>query len=315
MFPLTMFLAADRAGMKYRRYATEGKALAEAQLSLADRFGLDAITACSDAFRITADLGADMAYPEDQTPYSRSPLVASRAELEALPEPDPRARGSRMADRAEAVAEMVRAAGKERLVLGWIDMPFAEACSVCKLDAFMMMLYDDPGLAHSILAFLTRVAKDFAAAQIEAGAPMIGAGDAAASLISPKQFREFALPYEMELIEFIHARKALVKLHICGNTSALLPDMARSGADLFNVDHMVDFDEAVRVYGNAGLAYKGNLDPVGDFLDKKPEEVREAALSLIARARGTKYMLSAGCEIPPSVEDAALEAFCGAVLD
>ena len=160
MFPLTMLLAADRAGMKYRRYATEGKALAEAQLSLADRFGLDAITACSDAFRITADLGADMAYPEDQTPYSRSPLVASRAELEALPEPDPRARGSRMADRAEAVAEMVRAAGKERLVLGWIDMPFAEACSVCKLDAFMMMLYDDPGLAHSILAFLTRVAKD-----------------------------------------------------------------------------------------------------------------------------------------------------------
>jgi MtaA/CmuA family methyltransferase len=194
-------------------------------------------------------------------------------------------------------------------------MPFAEACSVCRLDAFMMMLYDDPGLAHSILAFLTGLAKDFAAAQIEAGAPMIGAGDAAASLISPEQYREFALPYEIELIEFIHARKALVKLHICGNTSALLPDMAKSGADLFNVDHLVGFDEAVRVYGGAGLAYKGNLDPVGDFLGGRPEDLREAARSLIARARGTKYILSAGCEIPPSADDAAIAAFCGAAAD
>jgi uroporphyrinogen-III decarboxylase len=32
LFPLLMFLAADRSGISYRRFATDGRALAEAQL-------------------------------------------------------------------------------------------------------------------------------------------------------------------------------------------------------------------------------------------------------------------------------------------
>jgi len=48
----------------------------------------------------------------------------------------------------------------------------------------MLMLYDEPELAHKLLGFLTDIVIDFAVAQMEAGAPMIGAGDAAVSLIS-----------------------------------------------------------------------------------------------------------------------------------
>jgi uroporphyrinogen-III decarboxylase len=44
VFPLLMFFAVDRAGITYRDYATNGKALAEAQLLVQERFGLDAIT-------------------------------------------------------------------------------------------------------------------------------------------------------------------------------------------------------------------------------------------------------------------------------
>jgi uroporphyrinogen-III decarboxylase len=51
VFPLLMFLAADRLGISYRRYATDGSALAEAQLKARERFELDAITACSDGTR------------------------------------------------------------------------------------------------------------------------------------------------------------------------------------------------------------------------------------------------------------------------
>ena len=70
LFPLLMFLTIDRAGITYREYATNGQALAEAQLLVQERFDLDAITACSDAFRVTADLGAEMAFPEDKPPYA-----------------------------------------------------------------------------------------------------------------------------------------------------------------------------------------------------------------------------------------------------
>ena len=82
VFPLLMFFAQQRYGITYREFATNGRALADAQLSIRERFPLDAITACSDAFRVTADLGAEMAYPEDGPPFAKQPLVRTRADLD-----------------------------------------------------------------------------------------------------------------------------------------------------------------------------------------------------------------------------------------
>jgi MtaA/CmuA family methyltransferase len=306
-----MFLPADRAGISYRRYATDGSSLAQAQLKVREAFEIDAITACSDAFRISADLGGDMEYPDNGVPYLRSPLITREEDLRRLSRPDPLRPESRMADRTRAVAEMHRSAGSECLVLGWVDMPFAEACSACGLSTFLMLLKDDRFLAHRILEFLTEIVVDFSVAQIEAGAPMIGAGDAAASLLSPPMYREFALPYEQRVFETVHARGGLGKLHICGNTTHLLSDMIASGADLYNVDHGVDFGIAAGAYGAAKVCFKGNLDPV-EILQATPAACERKALECIRAAKGRRYMLSAGCEIPAAVPDEVLAAFCGA---
>ncbi len=318
VFPLLMFLAAERAGLSYRRYATDGKALAEAQLAARERFGLDAITACSDAFRLAADLGAQVNYPEQATPHAVEPLVRTASDLAALRRPDPA--GGRMADRRRAVEEMVRAAGRDCLVLGWVDLPFAEACSLCGVASVMTLTYDDPALLHRLLEFLTPLVSDFALSQLEAGAPMIGAGDAAASLISPAFYREFALPYERRVFEAVQARGGMAKLHICGNTTALLPDMIRAGAELYNVDHLVDFQKAAGLYQAAGRAFKGNLDPASDLAFASAEHARQEALRRIrlagqaAAPRPPRYLLSAGCEVPATVSDEVFRAFCQAPL-
>ena len=312
VFPLLMFLAQDRAGITYRQFVSDGAALAETELAVRQRFGLDAITACSDAWRIPADLGGETVFPENATPFQERPLVRSAADLARLRQPDPLRRGSRMADRVKAVSIMSKAAGDECLVLGWVEMPFAEACSLCGVSDFMMMLTDEPALAHKVLEFCCEANIAFALAQLEAGAPMVGAGDAAASLISPRMYREFALPYEQRVCEAVHAARGLIKLHICGNTTALLPDMVKTGADVFNVDHLVDFRLASDAYAAANICYKGNLDPVSDFLQATPEECQQRALERLRLAEGTRFMLSAGCEVPAAVTDEVLLAFCQA---
>jgi uroporphyrinogen decarboxylase len=314
VFPLLMFFAAQRAGISYREFATNGAALAQAQLKVRERFGIDAITACSDAYRICADLGAEMDYPLEAPPRAQRPLIGGSHDIARLGRPDPQARGSRMRDRIAGVEEMARAAGGECLVLGWVDMPFAEACSLCGLSEFMLLLANEPTLAHAVLEFVTPIVIDFACAQVAAGAEMIGAGDAAASLISARMYREFALPYEQRVSAAVHAANGLVKLHICGNTSALLNDMAHSGCDLFNVDHLVDFEKARAAYGAAGKCFKGNLNPVADLMQTTPEACRAQCRERVAAAKGAAYMLSAGCEIPAGVSDAVFEAFCSAVM-
>ena len=312
VFPLLMFFAASRAGITYRQFATDGAALADAQLNIRSRFGVDAITACSDAFRLAADLGAKMAFPETKPPYAERPLIASEADIARLGRPDPGDSRTRMADRVRGVEIMARAAGDECLVLGWVDMPFAEACSLCGVSEFMLMLVDAPQVAHRLLERLTGLVIDFGVAQTRAGAAMVGAGDAAASLISPEMYREFALPHEQRVCAGVRAAGGRVKLHICGNTTALLSDMAQSGADLFNVDHLVPFAEACRVYGQAGKCFKGNLDPVSEIMQATPEQCRARAVECVSQARGRPYMLSAGCEIPAETPDEVFEAFCGA---
>ena len=313
VFPLLMHFAQNRLGITYAEFAGNGRRMAEAQVAVRNRFAIDAITACSDAFRITGDLGGELAFPDEKPPYALRPLVASEADVRMLGKPDPLAAGSRMADRVLAVREMVKAVGRECLVLGWVDMPFAEACSVCGVSEFMMMLYEDAALAHRLLDRLTGIVTAFALAQVAAGAPMIGAGDAAASLISPDFYRQFALPYEHRVCHAIRQAGALTKLHICGNTQALLPDMLASGADLFNVDHLVPFAQACSIYGNAGRCFKGNLDPVSEMLRATPEACALAARERLGAARGLAYMLSAGCEIPAATPDEVFTAFCEAV--
>jgi len=312
VFPLLMFLAADRFKVPYRLYATNGHGLAEAQLLMHSRFGVDAITACSDAFRLSADLGGDMVYPEDKTPYLARPLITSEESLISLKRPNLADSKTRAADRVLSVREMVKATGEDCLVLGWVDMPFAEACSLCGVSQFMLMLAEDPGLAHLILEFLTGLVIEFSLLQLEAGAPVIGAGDAAASLVSARMFREFVLPYEQRVIAAIHTAGGLVKLHICGKTTHLLADLVRSGADLFNVDHLVDLEAARKVYQPAGKCYKGNLNPVADMLQASPASCAQSALHCLQTAVGSAYMLSAGCEVPAGVTDDVFEAFCQA---
>lgn len=312
LFPLLMFLAADRADITYRQYATDGRALAGAQLLVQERYDLDAVTVCSDAFRLTADLGADMAFPEDKPPFSRQPVIDADTDLGAMPSPDPTGPNTRMGDRVLGVAELARAVSGRVAVLGWIDMPFAEACSVCGVSDFMLIMKDSPQRAHAILEILTGIVTAFATAQVQAGADMIGAGDAATSLVSAQMYKEFALPYEQQVCQAIHAASALVKLHVCGNTTHLLDLMATCGADLFNVDHLVPLERARDVYSARGKCYKGNLDPVAHIMQATPEQCRESALECISLAEGTPYMLSAGCEIPAATPDEVFRAFCDA---
>lgn len=308
VFPLLMFLAARHAGIPYREFATSADSMASAQLLMRDKFPLDAITACTDAFRLAADLNGDVAYPEDGTPYLTSPLITGESSFHDLVKPDPLK--GRMGDRVDGVRIMSESAGSECAILGWVEMPYAEASALTGVANFMMLALENPELAHEILRWITDIEIDFALAQIDAGADMIGAGDAAASLISPAMYREFALPYEQMVANAIYDAGKPVKLHICGNTQNHLPYMAESGADLFNVDHMVPFSDARNAYSKIGKCFKGNLDPVADFLESTPEQCERRAHELIRLAGDSRYMLSAGCEIPKDTPDEVFAAFC-----
>ncbi|MFO7901315.1 MAG: uroporphyrinogen decarboxylase family protein [Pirellulaceae bacterium] len=130
----------------------------------------------------------------------------------------------------------------------------------------------------------------------EAGADLIGVGDAAASLVGPRFYNEFVWPYEKRLVEELHAMGTRVRLHICGNIRSILEPIGQLGCDIVDLDFMVPVEQARQAMGENQILL-GNIDPVRVLKQGTPESVR-GAIAQCHREAGHRYIVGAGCEIP-----------------
>ena len=279
--------------------------LVEANLAVVADFGVDILQAISDPYREAADFGLDVDFPADNLPLNRKPLIAEVDDLKKLVPPNPTA-GRRMSDRLEAIRLFREKAGGEIPIMGWVEGALAEASDLRGMYLNMTDLVSRPDWLTELLEICAEVEIAFARAQIEAGADIIGLGDAVCSQISPKMYRQFALPYEQRIFAAVHEMGAVARLHICGNTTRLLPDMLQSGADIIDLDWMVDIEKAAQLFDDRA-AICGNFDPVAVMLQGTPEMVRDATLACIQKG-GKRLFSGAGCEIPEDTPDENLLA-------
>jgi uroporphyrinogen decarboxylase len=180
--------------------------------------------------------------------------------------------------------------------MGWVEGALAEASDLRSMYLTMTDLAIRPEWLTELLEICAEVGITFTRAQVEAGADIIGLGDAVCSQISPKMYRQFALPYEQRIFAAVRAMGAVGRLHICGNTTRLLPDMLQSGADIIDLDWMVDIEKAVQLFDN-NVAICGNFDPVAVMLQGTLETVCAATRECIQKGGGRLFS-GAGCEIP-----------------
>lgn len=308
LMPITMMFAAEVAGVRYGDYAMNGRVLAEAQMRVAERFGFDHVSAISDPARETADLGGAIEYFDDQPPAidESKAILHDKSLLCGLKIPLPDAPG-RMRDRVEAIRLLKKEAGNDLLVEGWVEGPCALGADLRGLNSLMLDFADDEDFASALFNFAVETEIEFAKAQVEAGADIIGIGDAAASLVGPSIYRRFILAGEQRLTNAIRAMGAKTRLHICGNTRRIVGDMGRTGADLIDLDYFTSLEEA-RAATKEGQVLSGNLDPVRCLLDGSPESVTEALEYCWREAGSANYVVAAGCEIARGTPHPNIEA-------
>ena len=282
--------------------------LADAQVAVAERFDFDYVSAISDPAREASDLGAAVEWFDDQPPAiveSRA-LLDEKGKLDALRLPDLAAPG-RMRDRVEAVRLLAERAGATRIVEGWVEGPCAMSADLRGLNTLMLDFFDDPPFVEALFDFTVRMEMEFARAQVEAGATLIGVGDAAASLVGPEAvYAVSCCPASSELIAAIRALGVPVRLHICGNTKRIVEGMGQTGADIIDLDFLTPLGHARRAMRETQVLL-GNIDPVRELRDGTPASV-EAALAECYRQAGAAYICGAGCEVPRGTPHANLEA-------
>lgn len=296
-----------------RRYSTDPAALAESVMRYYERFLPDAIWLSADTWVSAEAMGARVGATDDHQPLGGlgEPVVRTAADLDRIPPPDVSRQG-RYPLMLEALARIVDALGRDVFIVACFDQyPFALAAALMGVNELMVRLHDDPPFVQALMARAADYALAYGRAQAQLGPDLLSGGDSPAGLIGPATYRALALPAEQKLIAALKAATGKpLSLHICGDATALLPAMATSGADVLELDHLVDLATACRTVGPE-IGIWGNVDPVGILSRGTPQTVRATARSVLASLRAAghrRFVLSSGCTLAVETPAANLDA-------
>lgn len=193
---------------------------------------------------------------------------------------------------------------------------YSQVVFLMGLERVMVGMIDDPdGVRRAIearLPFALRWAEKLASL----GAPCIwiGEGTASSTLISPAMYKEFVLPYEQEVISYIHSLGIPCVIHICGNTNPSLDLIAQSGAECFELDWQVDLGHAKNMIGGS-MCLKGNLNTTLLAESGSEEIYQESCRCIREAAAGGGFILSSGCAVGRDTPGENIDAMVRAAME
>ena len=296
-----MSIVAREAGVSYAEYVKDYRKLVEGNLICAEKYGLDSVSVISDPMREAAAFGAKVVFPEGGVPYAEAPLIDDSYDLSVLRRFNP-LDSPRTLDRIRACELLRQKTGSEYPLIGWVEGCLAEAADLRGINDLLLDLAQEEDYLEELFEIIYEQQTRFAGAQIDAGADFIGVGNAVASLIGPKLYEQYGLPWDKAITDYIHERGARVKLHICGNISGLLDLLALVEPDILDIDWMVDFSRAARRFEGTDTAVSGNFNPAGAILRGSVSDTEEDVRICIMAGTSTT-VIAGGCEIPAAVSD------------
>ena len=316
VFPCAHYFSAGVAGMSIRTFATDGDKMATALLCAAERFGWDGINPGSDVAVEAEALGSTAEFPEEAPPHVVAPGLENPSDLGRLRVPNP-LRAGRMPVVLRATQICAKQAGDEICILPVIMGPLNCASQLRGVERMLLDTLDHPEFAARLLDFCTDVVIEYGKALIDSGAHGILVGEALCSpgMISPA-FYDSMVPRQRRLAESLRKHGAThVLLHICGNTTRILPAMVETTANIFDLDWQVNLGEAKRICGPARVTMRGNLDPSAVLLNGGPEAVYQKSVEAIRAAGSSGFILSGGCDVAPGTPYENLDAMTAAACD
>ncbi|MEG1753068.1 MAG: uroporphyrinogen decarboxylase family protein [Christensenella sp.] len=294
---ILMGFAAKYANVCYRDFCLVPEKMVEANIKCHEDFGIDIVTVMSDPYGEAMDYGLSVFFPENSNPKAQNTFwteTPSAKDLPLLAVCDT----VRMKSRVKTIELYAQRLKYTCPIAGWVEGSVAEYCNLRGINEAMIDFADGADFLDEILDKITEQSIVYIKEQIEAGADIIGVGDAACSLLGPALYKKYALPHEKRLIDAIHEYGALSKLHICGNTQPILSDISTLNSDIVDIDWMVNLRTAADLLG-ADTFVCGNFDPVSVLLQSSPKEITAAVYECLYEG-GKRCIISAGCETPPN---------------
>lgn len=250
-----------------------------------EAFALDAAIIFADILPPLEGLGLKVGFEAGEGPIVYNP-VRDEAAVSALAAPD-------IEEATWFTLEAIRLARRELEgrgipLIGFSGAPFTLACYAVEggtskdfavAKRFMM---ERPDVWRRLMGKLSGLVGSYLQAQTQAGAQALQLFDTWAGLLSPRDYWEFALPFNQAVIREV-SQTGVPVIYFSTGTTGMLELVAQCGANVIGIDWRTDLGDAWRRLGS-GFAIQGNLDPVALLADW-PELKRRAA-AVLESARG-----------------------------
>jgi len=255
---------------------------AEVTITAAEILGVDAAIIFADLLLPLEVMGLPFHFSAGEGPVIEKP-VRNQDDVAALQT----GRSADLGYVSEAVRLVSKHFGAALPVIGFCGAPFTLASYMIEGGGSRhylhtkKLMYSQPAAWADLMRKLVTVVSEYAAEQLRAGADVIQIFDSWVGCLSVEDYCRYVLPPTTELVKAIRKTGAPV-IYFGTETTALLPLLKQTGAEVIGLDWRVPLDQGWQSIG--GGAVQGNLDPVLLFADWK--ELQPRAEDILRRAGG-----------------------------
>ncbi len=264
--------------------------------------------ACTAIMDLTVEaeaFGAQLSMSDNEVPTVTGRLLTCYDDIEALQIPTLEVARVPQYLKANSLA----AIGIEKPVFAGCIGPYSLAGRLFDMTEIMMAIYTEPQTAILLLEKCTAFLVNYCRAIKATGVAGVIMAEPAAGLLSDADCSQYSSLYVKQIIEAVQDDSFAVILHNCGNTGHCTSAILATGAKGYHFGNKADMVEALKVCPTDVLVM-GNLDPVELFKMASAEEVSHQTEELLNRAASySNFIISSGCDTPPEIPFANIEAF------
>ena len=296
----------EQNGNTVHEAVSNGKVHADAVIKLTQNYRSVAACTIMDLTTEAEAFGAEIVFSDEAVPAVVGHMLTDVKSINDLQVPSLKA--GRIPQYLKANLLAARAIQDRPVFAGCIG-PFSLAGRLYDMSGIMMLIYENPDAAHTLLAKCTQFIEKYCEALKLTGVNGVLMAEPAAGLLSNDDCKAFSSAYVKYIVNKVQDDHFIVVLHNCGNTGHCTEAMVETGAAAYHFGNKCRMEEVIKEVPEDALAM-GNLDPVSIFKDGTPMQMREATLDLLEKMREyPNFVLSSGCDTPPHTPIENINAF------
>jgi uroporphyrinogen decarboxylase len=303
-------MAAREHGVTMEQYRNSPRVIAETFISAVEKYQYDGILVDIDTVTLAGAVGVPVDFPVDDAARSHDGNLNDLNDVFSL-------KPARVGDYKyiqvwlEAVRLLKEHFKNEIYIRGNCDQaPFSLASMMRGAQTWMLdLMMGTEDQITALLEYCTDATSQFIKLMAQTGCDMVSNGDSPAGpeMISADMFEKYAMPYEKRIVDLAHSLGKAYTMHICGNTEVILHHIKNIGADAYDLDYKTDVNKIYNVFHDSATLI-GNIDPSGVLALGTVDEVKRKTLELLdVYKNSNRFILNAGCAIPPTTPSANLK--------